>query len=92
MPEKLNFKVNNQFYTENCHPGTSLLSLLRQLGWFSVHRVCESGDCGACTVWVNNTPIHSCIYPAMRIKNQSVTTIEGLSHNGELAPMQQAFL
>ncbi len=92
MPEKLNFKVNNQSYTENCHPGTSLLSLLRQLGWFSVHRVCESGDCGACTVWVNNTPIHSCIYPAMRIKNQLVTTIEGLSQNGELAPMQQAFL
>ncbi|MFW9257686.1 molybdopterin-dependent oxidoreductase [Nostoc sp. CALU 546] len=92
MPEQLKFKVNHQSYTENCHPGTSLLSLLRQLGWFGVHRVCDSGDCGACTVWVNDTPIHSCIYPAMRIKNQSVTTIEGLSQNGELAPMQQAFL
>ncbi|MGF1933608.1 MAG: molybdopterin-dependent oxidoreductase [Nostoc sp. ChiQUE02] len=92
MPEQLKFQVNNQSYTENCHPGTSLLSLLRQLGWFGVHRVCDSGDCGACTVWVNDTPIHSCIYPAMRIKNQSVTTIERLSQNGELAPMQQAFL
>ncbi|MBG1244356.1 molybdopterin-dependent oxidoreductase [Nostoc sp. NZL] len=92
MPENLKFEVNNQSYTQTCHPGTSLLSLLRQLGCFSVHRVCDSGDCGACTVWVNNTPIHSCIYPAMRIKNQSVTTIEGLSQNGKLAPMQQAFL
>ncbi|AFZ24628.1 aerobic-type carbon monoxide dehydrogenase, large subunit CoxL/CutL-like protein [Cylindrospermum stagnale PCC 7417] len=92
MAEALNFKVNNQSYSETCHPGTSLLSLLRQLGWFGVHRVCDTGDCGACTVWVNDVPIHSCIYPAMRIANKSVTTIEGLSPNDELAPMQQAFL
>ncbi|OUL36179.1 carbon monoxide dehydrogenase [Nostoc sp. T09] len=92
MIELLKFYVNNQPYTETCQPGTSLLRLLRQLGYFGVHRVCDSGDCGACTVWVNDTPIHSCIYPAMRIANKSVTTIEGLSQNGELAPIQQAFL
>lgn len=92
MQKQLNFQVNQQSYTENCHPGTSLLNLLRQLGWFGVHRVCDTGDCGACTVWVNDTPIHSCIYPAMRIANKSVTTIEGLSQNNELAPIQQAFL
>jgi CO/xanthine dehydrogenase Mo-binding subunit/aerobic-type carbon monoxide dehydrogenase small subunit (CoxS/CutS family) len=92
MLDELQFSINHQFYRETCHPGTSLLSLLRQLGWFGVHRVCDSGDCGACTVWVNDTPIHSCIYPAMRVANQSVTTIEGLSQNGELAPIQQAFL
>ncbi|MDZ8055702.1 MAG: molybdopterin-dependent oxidoreductase [Aulosira sp. ZfuVER01] len=92
MLEPLKFHVNNQTYTEICQPGSSLLSLLRQLGYFGVHRVCDSGDCGACTVWVNDTPIHSCIYPAMRIANKSVTTIEGISQNGELAPIQQAFL
>ncbi|WP_315790707.1 molybdopterin-dependent oxidoreductase [Fischerella sp. JS2] len=92
MQQSFNFQINNQNLTVTCHPGTSLLTLLRQLGCFSVHRVCDSGDCGACTVWVNDIPIHSCIYPAMRIANQSVTTIEGLSKNGELAPIQQAFL
>ncbi|OUL29568.1 molybdopterin cofactor-binding domain-containing protein [Nostoc sp. 106C] len=92
MIEPLKFYVNNQPYTETCQPGTSLLSLLRQLGYFGVHRVCDSGDCGACTVWINDTAIHSCIYPAMRIANKLVTTIEGLSQNGELAPIQQAFL
>jgi CO/xanthine dehydrogenase Mo-binding subunit/aerobic-type carbon monoxide dehydrogenase small subunit (CoxS/CutS family) len=92
MQQPLKFQVNNQNFTVTCHPGTSLLTLLRQLAWFGVHRVCDSGDCGACTVWVNDIPIHSCIYPAMRIANQSVTTIEGLSKNGELAPIQQAFL
>ncbi|MBE9053570.1 2Fe-2S iron-sulfur cluster binding domain-containing protein, partial [Nostocales cyanobacterium LEGE 11386] len=92
MAKQLKFQVNQQSYSENCHPGTSLLTLLRQLGWFGVHRACDTGDCGACTVWVNDTPIHSCIYPAWRIDNQSVTTIEGLSPNGELTPIQQAFI
>lgn len=86
------FRVNNQTHTTTPNPGISLLSLLRQLNYFGVHRVCETGDCGACTVLVNDTPIHSCIYPAMRINEQSVTTIEGLSSNEELLPIQQAFL
>ena len=90
--QPLNFHVNNHIHTASCHPGSSLLSLLRQLNYFGVHRACETGDCGACTVWVNDTPVHSCIYPAMRINEQSVTTIEGLSSNNELAPIQQAFL
>jgi len=92
MEQPLAFQINNQTFTTTCKPGTSLVNLLRQLGWFGVHRACDSGDCGACTVWVNDTPVHSCIYPAMRINGQSVTTIEGLSQNDELAPMQQAFL
>jgi putative selenate reductase molybdopterin-binding subunit len=92
MSTEIKLSVNQQSFTATCQPGTSLLSLLRELGWFGVHRACDTGDCGACTVWVNDTPIHSCIYPAMRIANQSVRTIEGLSQNGELAPIQQAFL
>ena len=91
MPDSLSFQVNNQSHTTNCNPGTSLLSLLRSLGYAGVHRVCESGDCGSCTVWVDDKPIHSCIYPAMRVNSQQVTTIEGLE-NGSLSPMQQAFL
>ncbi|MEM1392093.1 MAG: molybdopterin cofactor-binding domain-containing protein [Cyanobacteria bacterium P01_H01_bin.150] len=90
--QSLNLNINNQNHTITCHPGSSLLSLLRQLNYFSVHRVCETGDCGACTVWVNDTPVHSCIYPAMRINQKSITTIEGLSTNNELTPVQQAFL
>ncbi|WP_066425462.1 molybdopterin cofactor-binding domain-containing protein [Anabaena sp. 4-3] len=92
MLENLEFTVNCQLHSVSCHPGSSLLSLLRQLGYFGVHRVCDAGDCGACTVWVNDTPIHSCIYPAMRVQHQAVTTIAGLAKNGILTPMQQAFL
>ena len=91
MPDSLNFQVNNQNHSTNCNPGTSLLSLLRDLGYAGVHRVCESGDCGSCTVWLDDKPIHSCIYPAMRVDSHQITTIEGLE-NGSLSPMQQAFL
>ena len=87
----LNFQVNDQNHTTSCASGTSLLSLLRELGYVGVHRVCETGDCGSCTVWVDGNPVHSCIYPAMRVDAHAVTTIEGLG-NGALAPMQQAFL
>ncbi|MEO1374619.1 MAG: molybdopterin cofactor-binding domain-containing protein [Cyanobacteria bacterium J06635_10] len=91
--QPVNFSVDRQNHTVNTHPGSSLLSLLRQLNYFGVHRVCETGDCGACTVWVNDTAVHSCIYPAMRINEKSVTTIEGLSPNQkEITPIQQAFL
>lgn len=88
----LNFQVNGQNHTTSCPAGTSLLSLLRQQGWMGVHRVCETGDCGSCTVWVDGTPIHSCIYPAWRVDGRAITTIEGLAKGGKLSPMQQAFL
>ena len=91
MPDSLNFQVNNQSHSIECSPGTSLLSLLRSLGYKGVHRVCESGDCGSCTVWLDDKPIHSCLCPAMRVDSHQITTIEGLE-NGSLSPMQQAFL
>jgi probable selenate reductase molybdenum-binding subunit len=88
----LKFQINNQNYNITCPPGTTLLTLLRQQGWMGTHRVCETGDCGSCTVWVNQTPIHSCIFPAHRINNTHITTIEGLAKDGKLCPMQQAFI
>ncbi|MBD2018826.1 carbon monoxide dehydrogenase, partial [Leptolyngbya sp. FACHB-36] len=92
MTAPLTVHLNGQLHTGNCSPGTSLLSWLRQVGCASVHRVCESGDCGACTVWLDGAPIHSCLYPALRAQDHAVTTIEGLAQNGQLTPMQQAFL
>ena len=53
---------------------------------------CRQGECGACTVLVNGEPINSCIFPAMKVAGQAVTTIEGLSQGDGLDPIQQAFL
>jgi probable selenate reductase molybdenum-binding subunit len=83
--------VNDTPHRIDCSPGTSLLTALHEQGYRGVHRVCESGDCGSCTVWVDGEAVHSCIYPARRAEGRSLTTIEGLE-NGALSPMQQAFL
>ena len=53
---------------------------------------CEQGSCGACTVLVNKEPVLSCITPAMRFDGAEITTIEGVSKNGELHKLQEKFV
>jgi aerobic carbon-monoxide dehydrogenase small subunit len=70
----------------------TLLDVLREsLGMVSVKRGCDSGDCGACTVLVDGAPLRSCITIALTVAGKRVETVEGLTVNGQLHPLQSSF-
>jgi carbon-monoxide dehydrogenase small subunit len=73
-------------------PTETLLDVLRErLGMVSVKRGCDTGDCGACTVLVNGEPVRSCITIALTVAGKRVETVEGLTVDGQLHPLQTAF-
>jgi aerobic carbon-monoxide dehydrogenase small subunit len=81
--------LNGEWQTTNCRYADTLLRVLReQLGLFGAKPGCENGDCGACTVLLNGTPMKSCLILAVEAAQQKILTAEGL--RGTL--IQQAFV
>lgn len=94
MLKLIKMTVNGKEVETAVDPRESLLDVLRnRLGLTSVKRGCEVGECGACTVLVDGEAIDSCIYLAVWAEGKTILTVEGLrGPNGELSPIQQAFV
>jgi aerobic carbon-monoxide dehydrogenase small subunit len=92
-PRKIRVTVNGRKVDVAVSPSETLIDFLRtRLGLSGTKEGCGSGDCGACTVILNGKAVNSCLVLAIETHGGSVTTIEGLSSDGELHPLQQAFI
>jgi aerobic-type carbon monoxide dehydrogenase small subunit (CoxS/CutS family) len=86
------FEVNGKPVEVEVEPRTSLADCLREtLRLTGTHLGCEHGVCGACTVIVDGDAVRSCLMLAVQADGSSIVTIEGLSHDDGLTPLQTAF-
>ncbi|WP_372995004.1 (2Fe-2S)-binding protein [Lutispora sp.] len=89
----LSFNLNGKETKVEINPWDTLANVLRRnLMLTGTKKGCEEGECGACTVLLEGKPVNSCIVPAAKVQGKKVVTIEGLSDNGELHPIQEAFI
>ena len=89
----LTMTLNGESVTVEVEPFEILVDVLRdKLGLTGAKIGCNEGECGACTVIMDGQAVLSCLLPAMKAQGREVVTIEGLSHGGELHPLQQAFI
>jgi aerobic-type carbon monoxide dehydrogenase small subunit (CoxS/CutS family) len=93
MPKAIEIEVNGKRYPVQYDPETPLLYVLRdEPGLTGSKYGCGEGQCGACTVLLGGAPRRSCQIPVSAAVGKPVTTIEGLEKDGQLHPVQQAFL
>jgi xanthine dehydrogenase YagT iron-sulfur-binding subunit len=90
---KVQLKINGKAYTLEIDPRVTLLDALRErLQLTGSKKGCDHGQCGACTVLVNERRINSCLSLAVTHEGDEITTIEGLANGEELHPVQSAFI
>lgn len=90
---EIKLKVNGKSYILEIEEDMRLLDLLREkLGLLGVKEGCSEGECGACTVIMDGEVVNSCLIMAFQAEGSKIVTIEGLEKEGEIHPVQQAFI
>src|SRR5258708_7279529 len=89
----ISLTVNGANYTVHAHPMKRLLDVLREdLQLTGTKEGCGEGECGSCSVRMNDELVNSCLVPILQAEGARIETVEGLSQKGELHPLQNAFL
>ncbi len=91
---RVNISVNGEpMAADDVWEGESLLYVLRErLGLPGAKNACEQGECGSCSVYLDGTPVCSCLVAAGQAEGRSVTTVEGLASGDDLDEVQRAFV
>ena len=91
MKQMIELEINDELHEVAVGPADSLLRTIREtIGLIGTKRGCDSGGCGCCTVLVDGKAVYSCM--TMAVQGKKIATIEGLGENGDLDPLQQAFI
>jgi carbon-monoxide dehydrogenase small subunit len=93
MKTLIELSVNGERHEVAVEPYETVLRVLRdRLGLIGTKQGCDTGGCGCCTVLVDGRARYSCMTYALSVKEQAITTIEGLRREGKLDPIQEAFV
>jgi len=93
MKYPLILTVNDERFELEVPANWTLLDVIREeCGFTGTKQGCGNGECGACTVLLDGKPVNSCLVLALQVNGRSVTTIEGLSKEGKMHPIQDAFI
>ena len=89
---EISVSVNGKKLKSGLNPNSTLLNFLREHGYQSVKRGCETGECGSCAVIVDDVPRASCITLALQVHEREVITVEALSSRPDLSELQKRFI
>ncbi len=92
MKQIIALNINGSTYETAAEPHDTLLETVRRLGFKGTKEACDLGECGACTVLIDGTPVLACLTLAVEAQGKDITTVEGLSAGQELHPIQTAFV
>ncbi|HJU63893.1 MAG TPA: (2Fe-2S)-binding protein [Candidatus Binatia bacterium] len=93
MKQTIRVTINGRPYEEDVEPRLLLSHFLREnIGLTGTHIGCVVGECGACSVLLDGKIVKSCLHFAVQADGREVTTVEGLAKDGELSPIQEAFI